>query len=288
MMTDYVKSTILEFQEKEITEHFVYKRLSEKSKGRNAIILKRISEDELKHYNEWKKYTQREVQPSHINVSRYLFFYYIFGLTFVMKILEGNEKKAQEAYNKISDNIPNISELITDEVEHENMLIGMIDDKRLNYLSSMIQGLNDALIGLAGQIAGFTFALQNTQLIGFAGLIAGFAQFLSNSASEIEIYFSQKTEENRASLVSSLYMGASYMITVIILIIPYFIFSNYYVALSLNISITLIIIGFFTFFVSVVKDISIREMFLAMFTVSFCVSAISFTIGWITKVLLNL
>ena len=288
MMTEYMKSIILKFQEKEITEHFVYERLSEKSKGRNAIILKRISEDELKHYNEWKKYTQREIQPKNINVSRYLFFYYIFGLTFVMKILEGNEKKTQDAYNKISDKIPNISELITDEVEHENMLIGMIDDKRLNYLSSMIQGLNDALIGLAGQMAGFTFALQNTQLIGFAGLIAGFAQFLSNSASEIEIYFSQKTEENRASLVTSLNMGASYIITVIILIIPYFIFSNYYVALLLNILITLIIIGFFTFFVSVVKEISIREMFFAMFTVSFSVSAISFTIGWITKVLLNL
>ena len=105
MMTEYMKSIILKFQEKEITEHFVYERLSEKSKGRNAIILKRISEDELKHYNEWKKYTQREIQPKNINVSRYLFFYYIFGLTFVMKILEGNEKKTQDAYNKRSDKI---------------------------------------------------------------------------------------------------------------------------------------------------------------------------------------
>jgi len=144
------------------------------------------------------------------------------------------------------------------------------------------------LIGLAGQMAGFTFALQNTQLIGFAGLIAGFAQFSSNSASEIEIYFSQKTEENKASLISSLYMGGTYIITVIVLIIPYFIFSNYYIALTLNISITLIIIGFFTFFVSVVKNIAIREMFLAMLTVSFCVSAISFILGWITKVFLKL
>lgn len=288
MMTDYVKSLILKFQEKEITEHFVYKSLSKKSKGRNSIILKKISEDELKHYNEWKKYTQREVEPKYLNVSRYLFFYYIFGLMFVMKILEGNEKKAQDAYNKISEKIPDISDLISDEVEHENMLIEMIDDQRLKYISSMIQGLNDALIGLAGQMAGFTFALQNTQLIGFAGLISGFAQFLSNSASEIEIYFSQKTLENRASLISSLYMGISYIVTVIVLIIPYFIFSNYYVALSLNISITLIIIGFFTFFVSVVKDISLKEIFFAMFTVSFCVSVISFMIGWITKVFLKL
>jgi len=288
MMTDNIKSSILKFQKKEITEHFVYKSLSKKSKGRNAIILKRISEDELRHYNEWKKYTQREVEPKHLNVTKYLFFYYVFGLTFVMKILEGNEKKSQDAYNKILEKIPSVSDLISDEVEHENMLIEMIDDQRLKHISSMIQGLNDALIGLAGQMAGFTFALQNTQLIGFAGLISGFAQFLSNSASEIEIYFSQKTVENRASLISSLHMGVSYIVTVIVLIIPYFIFSNYYLALSLNISITLIIIGFFTFFVSVVKDISLREMFIAMFTVSFCVSIISFIIGWLTKAFLKL
>lgn len=288
MMTDSVKRLILKFQEKEITEHFVYKRLSEKSKGRNAIILKKISEDEFKHYNEWKKYTQREVQPKRFNILKYVFFSYIFGLTFVMKLSEGNEKKAQEAYNKISEKIPNTSELINDEIEHEYMFIEMIDDQRLNYISSMIQGLNDALIGLAGQMAGFTFALQNTQLIGFAGLIAGFAQFLSNSASEIEIYLSQKTKENKASLISSLYMGGTYIITVIVLIIPYFIFSNYYIALALNISITLIIIGFFTFFVSVVKNIAIRKMFLAMLTVSFCVSAISFILGWIIKAFLKL
>jgi hypothetical protein len=53
----------------------------------------------------------------------------------------------------------------------------MIDEKRLDYISLMIQGLNDALIELFGELAGFIFALKNPTLIGFAGLISGLLTF---------------------------------------------------------------------------------------------------------------
>ena len=42
---------------------------------------------------------------------------------------------------------------------HEQALIAMIDDERLQYISSMVLGINDALVELTGALAGFTFAL---------------------------------------------------------------------------------------------------------------------------------
>ena len=288
MLDQNVKRIILDFQKNEITEHAVYKRLAEKAKGKNAEILQTISKDELRHYNEWKEYTQTEVQPNRLSVVKYLILSTIFGLTSVMKIMERGEEKAQDAYNKISNELPKAKEIFEDEVVHENLLIDMIDEKRFDYISSMIQGLNDASIELSGELAGFTFALQNTQLIGFAGLIAGIAQFLSSSASEIEIYLSRKTEENRQTLKTSFFEGIVYMFTVLFLIIPYFISTSYYIALAVTLLSTSLIIIFFTFYVSVVKTLSFKKMFSTVVTITLGVGGVAFIIGWIIRVVLKL
>jgi VIT1/CCC1 family predicted Fe2+/Mn2+ transporter len=288
MISPNLRKIVLGFQKKEITEHEIYKKLAEKTRGNNAKVLKTISEDELSHYNEWMKYTQEEVHPNNLSVLKYLIFSKIFGLTFVMKILEGGEEKAQEAYQKISSELPEATQRVLDEHRHENLLIEQIDEARLNYLGSIVQGLNDALIELAGELAGFTFALQNPQLIGFAGLIAGIAQFLSGSASEIEIYLSQKTEENKQALKASFHEGIIYMITVLLLITPYFISTNYYIPLSVTAITAFLIILLFTYYVSVVRSLSLKRMFFSIVTITVGVGAVAFLIGWIAKMALNL
>ena len=53
-----IQQAIMRFQRNEITEHIVYKRLAERAKGRNAEVLKSISDDELRYYNEWKMFTE--------------------------------------------------------------------------------------------------------------------------------------------------------------------------------------------------------------------------------------
>ena len=144
MLSQNVMKIVLEFQKTEITEHVVYGKLAERSKGKNAEILKTISNDELRHYNEWKKYTQTEVNPDKVSASKYLIFSVVFRVMFVMKIMERGEEEAQEAYNQISGELPEAKELIQDETKHERSLIDMIDEKRLDYIGSVVQGLNDA------------------------------------------------------------------------------------------------------------------------------------------------
>jgi VIT1/CCC1 family predicted Fe2+/Mn2+ transporter len=284
----YLKKELIKIQNKEITEHIIYKKLSEKAKGSNSEVLEQISEDEIRHYNEWKEYTKTDVRPNRLRVIKYLIVSQIFGLMFMMKLLEGNEEKAQINYQRISKELPKAKQIINDEIKHEKLLIEMIDEKRLNYLSSIISGLNDAMIELAGELAGFTFALQNPALIGFAGLIAGVAQFLSSSASEIELFLTERTTENREAIKKSFFEGSIYLITVFFLITPFFLMANPFVAMGIGAFNSLIIIIFFTYYVSVVKELSLKKMFSITLLITLGIGTLSFIIGWIVRTVLNL
>jgi len=248
---------IQDFQRNEITEHIVYQRLSQRVGGKNGEILKGISEDELRHYNEWMKYTQTEVQPNRLLVLFYLVMARILGLTFAIKLMERNEEKAERIYAEVTEEIPEAGEILKDEIEHERLLVDMIGEERLEYIGSMVLGLNDALVELTGALAGLTFAFQNTRLVGLAGFITGISASFSMAAAE---YLSTKSEvDGKDPLKASFYTGIAYVLTVLLLIVPYFVFSSYYAALSIAIVDALLIILVFTFFVSVVKDVSFRK-----------------------------
>ncbi|MBC8446420.1 MAG: VIT1/CCC1 transporter family protein [Chloroflexi bacterium] len=273
------------FQRNEITEHIVYQRLSQRVGGKNGEILKRISEDELRHYNEWMKYTQTEVQPNRLLVLFYLTIARILGLTFAIKLMEGNEEKAERLYAEVAKEIPEAEEISKDELEHERLLVDMIDEERLEYIGSMVLGLNDALVELTGALAGLTFAFQNTRLVGLAGFITGISASFSMAASE---YLSTKSEvDGKDPLKASFYTGIAYVLTVLLLIVPYFVFSSYYAALSIAIVDALLVILVFTFFVSVVKDVSFRKTWAEMVFISLGVALVSFVIGWAARMVLK-
>ena len=74
-----VEQQLLVFQRNEITEYHIYKRLAKAIKSpENSRILDQIAEDELKHYNLWKAYTQQEVKPSRFG----MWFYYLISRLF--------------------------------------------------------------------------------------------------------------------------------------------------------------------------------------------------------------
>ena len=108
----------------------------------------------------------------------------IFGLTFSLKLLENTEEKDQIKYENIEHHIPDTHQIIRDEEAHEEELINLINGEHLNYVGSMVLGLNDSLVELTGTLAGLTFAFQNTKLIALSGLITGSAASLSMAVSE--------------------------------------------------------------------------------------------------------
>ena len=92
--------------------------------------------------------------------------------------MESIEKRAQRADPAMLAAIPEYAGIVANEEKHELELIALIDEERLEYIGSVVLGLNDALIEFTGTLAGLTFALRNTQIIAVAGLIMGIAASL--------------------------------------------------------------------------------------------------------------
>jgi len=286
MLKDKHMKVILESQRNEITEHFIYLKLSQSITGPNSEVLKKIADDELRHYDFWKRYTGRDVKASRWKIFKFYWIAKIFGITFSIKLMERGEISAQSVYNEIARDLPEVQSIVDDEDRHEHELIDLINEERLNYVGSVVLGLNDALVELTGALARLTFALQNTRLIALAGLITGIAASLSMSASE---YLSTKAESGEQDPVkSSVYTGIAYILTVIILIFPYLIFADYLLCLGFTILNALIIIFLFTFYISVARDLSFRKRFTEMASISLGVALISFGIGYLIRIFLGI
>jgi VIT1/CCC1 family predicted Fe2+/Mn2+ transporter len=278
---------ILTAQKCEITEHLIYKELSRSTKdSHNKGILERISDDELRHYNFWKEHTNRDVKPDKLKFWRYLLISRIAGLTFAVKLMEKGEKTAQLAYEEISRFAPLAKSIAEDEDEHEKQLISLIDEERLRYVGSMVLGLNDALVELTGALAGFTLALRNTRLIATVGLITGIAASLSMSASE---YLSTKTEGSvKSPFKASVYTGSAYILTVLLLIFPYLLFANIYLALGFTVLNAIMVISIFTFYISVAQDGSFKKRFSEMALISLGIAALTFAIGFVVRIFFDI
>ena len=281
-----VRQQLLAFQENEITEYHIYKKLAKSIKeAENAKILDQIAEDELGHYEDWKKYTNEELKPNKWTIWKYYLISRVFGFTFGIKLMESGEKSAQVNYDQVREYVPEIDNWIKDENEHENALIEMLDEERLQYAGSVVLGLNDALVELTGALAGLTLALQNVELIALSGLITGIAASLSMAASEYLATRSEKTDKHPVR--AAIYTGIAYIFTVSILILPYLLFDNYFLDLALALIAGVIIIAVFNYYISVAQDESFKDRFVEMAGLSLSVAAFSFGIGYLIRICLG-
>ncbi|NLW55210.1 MAG: rubrerythrin family protein [Firmicutes bacterium] len=293
-MAPILKPEVLEqlliFQQNELTEYHIYQRLARRVKEEhNQQLLQRIATDELRHHNLYQKYTQQKVKPRRWQIFKYYWIARLFGLTFGLKLMERGEERAHQAYQRLNTEaeIPELKQIAAEEEEHEHQLLNLITEERLNYVSSIVLGLNDALVELTGTLAGLTFALQNTKLIALTGLITGVAASFSMGASE---YLSTKAEGNDSdeSLKSALYTWAAYILTVICLILPYLLAGDYFLALTLTLLVAVLIIMVFNFYLAVAKDLSFQKRFLEMTAISLGVAALSFFIGYLIRTFMGI
>jgi VIT1/CCC1 family predicted Fe2+/Mn2+ transporter len=281
-----IRDQLLIFQKNEITEHHIYRKLAQSvSSPENREVLVRISEDEKRHYDDWQKYTGACPKPDQLKIWFYFWVARILGLTFGIKLMERGEEAAQKNYAAVLETIPEAEKIAREENDHENALIELLDEERLQYTGSIVLGLNDALVELTGALAGLTLALQNTRLIALTGLITGIAASFSMAASE---YLSTKSEDSdKHPLRASIYTGIAYIVTVFILILPYLLLQNYFVCLFLTLVFAILIIASFNYYISVAKDIHFKSRFFEMAGLSLGVAGLSFFIGWVIRAFLG-
>ena len=255
-----------EMQVNEKTDSEIYTRLARRVGGENGEVLRRMASDEARHCEVWGRYTGKKAEPKRFKVFLYSVFGWIFGLTFVINLLESGEDGAGKRYAGLIEDVPEARGIMEEEEIHERRLAEMVDEERLKYIGSMVLGLNDALVELTGALAGFTLALGSNDTVGLAGFITGVSATLSMAASE---YLAKKAEPGeKHPLKAAVYTGIAYMITVALLFCLF------------NAG---CIICLFTFFVAVVRRESFRPQFVEMLSISFGVAAVSFFIGWAAK-----
>ena len=278
-----VLAIIKKMQQNELTESAIYTEIARFAKGdENKETLLRLAREEKAHYEIWKQYTGMEMKPEKGKVFKYKLLARILGFTFAVKLMESGEENAQEEYNRLAAEVPESAVIRQQEEEHEQALLGMLDEERLQYVGSMVLGLNDALVELTGSLAGFTFALQNTRLIALSGLIIGISATFSMASSE---FLAARSEGRSDALKSCTYTGIAYLITVVLLIAPYLIFdnANYIPALVCMLAVVILIIAGFTYYTSVAQDQPFKSRFLEMAVISVSVAVISFVVGVLAK-----
>lgn len=282
-ISEKTRKILLTMQEGEITEYFIYQKIASFIKDeKNCTILKKIGEEERVHAEIWEKITGVKVKPNKLLILFFTFLARVLGYTFALKLMEKGEDGASALYDKISLEVPGAKKIAQDENRHEQQLLGMLDEERLQYVGSMVLGLSDALVELTGTLAGLTFALQNNRLVALSGLITGISATLSMTSSE---YLSARSDGHPNPLKSSLYTGSVYLITVVFLVLPYLLLPKdaFIPALVILLSVVFVIIFLFTYYISVAKDLPFGKRFAEMAGISIGVAAISFGIGLLVK-----
>ena len=278
---------IRRMQQNELTESVIYEKIAAFAKGEeNQATLRRLAREEKAHYEIWKKYTGEEMKPEKGKVFWFTTVARILGFTFAVKLMERGEGNAQEEYTLLAQEVAESVHIRQQEEEHEEALLAMLDEESLQYVGSMVLGLNDALVELTGSLAGFTFAMQNTRLIALSGLIIGISATFSMASSE---FLAARSEGRSDALKSCTYTGIAYLFTVVALILPYLLLGNsqYILALVLMLLVVVLIIAGFTYYTSVALDQPFRKRFVEMAGISITVAVVSFFVGILAKQVLG-
>ncbi|MDD3080258.1 MAG: VIT1/CCC1 transporter family protein [Paludibacter sp.] len=284
-MDPKIQKRLIKVQRTELTEHLIYTRLAASCKDKNnADVLHKIGLEEKVHARFWEKRSGVTAKPDMWRVFRTVWLARLLGLTFVLKLMEKREGTGSKTYDHLAQYFPEAKQFAKEETVHEQKLLGLLDEEGLQYVGSVVLGLNDALVELTGALAGFTLALSDTKVISLVGLVTGISAALSMAASD---YLSSKAEGDDKAKKSAVYTGVAYIITVIILILPYMLLTNQFIALAITLVAAVLIIFGFNFYIATAKDLNFKARFWEMTIISLGVAALSFFVGYALKAILG-
>lgn len=267
----------------EYADHQLYRELASREKDPgNKRTLTKLAEHEYEHYLFWKKF-EPEYQPV-LNPFFWVGFRLmrrICGLTFTVKFLERHEHETIEEYKKVASELSGedkvrLEKIINDENEHEKFFIGQIQETVIKYIGFIALGLADAIVEITGVHAGFLGVTNSTLFAGISGLIVGISAAISMGSAA---YLQAKHDPHRSAWISAVITGISYILSVIMLAVPYFLTKNMSVAFIFSIFVGMTLIAFLTFYSAVVFDRRFWREFLETVGLMLATAAITFVLG---------
>ena len=135
MLDTKLMSVVERMQKNEITGFNAYTMLAKKAKDEhNRKVLLRMAGEEKKHYETWKKYTQKDIKPNSFVLFIYSIFNTVFGFTFTLKFMEKLEDADAANYEQYIKELPEAQRISEEEEEHE---------KELNEILSQVTPIED-------------------------------------------------------------------------------------------------------------------------------------------------
>ncbi len=267
----------------EYADSILYKDLATIEKDpHNKEQLIKLSEQEYGHYIFWKQFTPG-YEPV---VGPWFLFQFrlmrkIFGLTFTIKFLERHEHVVVEEYKEVLKELVGerkveLEKILRDEQEHESFFIGQIQETVVKYIGFISLGLADAIVEVTGVHAGLLGVTNSTLYAGVSGLIVGFSAAISMGSAA---YIQCKQDPNRSPIVSAVMTGVSYIISVALLAVPYFLTKGMGLAFGLSIIMGIVLIGTLTFYSTVVFDRKFWRDFLETVGLMLATAAVTFLLG---------
>lgn len=176
----------------------------------------------------------------------------LFGLTFAVRCMESGECEAVQSYTELAQRVPGAIGLAEVEKQHEQSLGKILHEDKLNYIGSMVLGLNDALVELSGTLVGMTFGLNDTPTRRTPCAHYRLCGDTFNGASRE--YLSAHSEGRPDAFKACCYSGTAYLFVTISLAIPYLVMpaDRCYWALGWMMVNVVAIIAGFNYYISIV------------------------------------
>ena len=116
IMREETLAIVRRMQDNEATDQRVYAALAKQaSLQKNSEILEKMSHDEGLHCAVWGRYTGIEAKADMFRVWLFVVLGKIFGLVFVINLMEGGEDDSAENYRKLMEELPEARSIMEDE-----------------------------------------------------------------------------------------------------------------------------------------------------------------------------
>jgi len=279
-----VRKFALEAAEDEYREHKVYSALARIEWNRERReLLRRLAEQEYRHYSFWTRLAGREARPRHVTpiVILYVLARLLMGASVIAKLQERSERRTKAMYREALKYLegPDREELqriIAEEESHEEALVTQISDVYSRYMGSLALGLADAIIEITGAHAGALGTTSSTLVAGVIGLVTGVSAAISMASAA---YLQAKHETGKTPGMAALVTGLSYIFAVALLSLPYFLTHNLAIAFTASILVAIALTALLSFQAYVMAEADFKREFTQTTALTLGVAALAYVLG---------
>jgi len=271
----------------EYADYSTYLALSRREKNPAfKKALEELAQQERDHYEFWKKYApETSVSTHRLSLYFVLLLRLILGLTFTMKFLERHEDAVISRYKQVSSSIPTedrsrFDAMVNDEEHHESYLMGEVKEGRVKYMSFIVLGLADAVVEISGIHAGSLGIFDRTELAGVAGIVAGMSASIAMASAA---YAQAKQGFEGSAKWSAIYTGVSYMLTAILLALPYFLTASMVEALGTSLVVGVILVAMMTYYDTVISNREFKRQFGEIAGIILAASLALYIVGYVIR-----